>query len=269
MGFAREMVLVAVGWQVYGISRNPLHLGLVGLAEFLPLPLLALPAGAIADRLSRKLVFIASLAFDAAITALLIVVSLSGAEHALAVPRALVRERRRGGARQSRPHARCRRRSSRASLLTSALAIRSTVGQATVVTGPALGGLLFSNQPGARLRDRRRALPRGDRRRSRRSGRGRSSRSRSSSPAPGSAALLAGPALRPPNAGPARRDLARPRRRPLRRRRRAAAALRPRHPRGRAGRARDPPQRAGGGRAGRRDHAHAPAARRARRAGSS
>ena len=80
MGFAREMVLVAVGWQVYGISRNPLHLGLVGLAEFLPLPLLALPAGALADRLSRKLVLIASLAFDAAITAGLIVVSLGGAD---------------------------------------------------------------------------------------------------------------------------------------------------------------------------------------------
>ena len=29
MGFAREMVLVAVGWQVYDIDRNPLHLGLV------------------------------------------------------------------------------------------------------------------------------------------------------------------------------------------------------------------------------------------------
>src|SRR4029453_13663487 len=61
MGFAREMVLVAVGWQVYKINRNPLHPALVGLAEFLPLPLLALPAGAIADRLSRKLVFIALL----------------------------------------------------------------------------------------------------------------------------------------------------------------------------------------------------------------
>ena len=34
---AREIVFVAVGWQVYDISRNPLHLGLVGLAEFLPL----------------------------------------------------------------------------------------------------------------------------------------------------------------------------------------------------------------------------------------
>ena len=44
-GFGREMVFVAVGWQVYDISRNPLYLGLVGLAEFLPLLLFALPAG--------------------------------------------------------------------------------------------------------------------------------------------------------------------------------------------------------------------------------
>src|SRR5687767_10595213 len=78
-GFGQQMVFVAVGWQVYDISRNPLHLGLVGLAEFLPLPLLALPAGAISDRLSRKLVYIASLLADAVITALLLVVSLGGA----------------------------------------------------------------------------------------------------------------------------------------------------------------------------------------------
>ena len=32
-------------------------------------------------------------------------------------------------------------------LLTSALAIRSTVVQATVVTGPAIGGLLFAISP--------------------------------------------------------------------------------------------------------------------------
>ena len=78
-GFGREMVFVAVGWQVYDISRNPFHLGLVGLAEFLPLALFALPAGAIADRFSRKHVLIASLLIDAAITLALLVVSLSGA----------------------------------------------------------------------------------------------------------------------------------------------------------------------------------------------
>src|SRR5918997_6306858 len=74
-GFGREMVFVAVGWQVYDISGNPLPLGLVGLAEFLPLLLFAIPAGAVADRLSRKLVYIGSLVADAAITGLLLVVT--------------------------------------------------------------------------------------------------------------------------------------------------------------------------------------------------
>src|SRR3954453_1810967 len=50
-GLASQMLAVAIGWQVYAIHRNPLDLGLVGLMEFLPLPILALPAGQIADRL--------------------------------------------------------------------------------------------------------------------------------------------------------------------------------------------------------------------------
>ena len=50
------MLAVAIGWQVYAIHRNPLDLGLVGLMEFLPLPILALPAGQIADRLPRRAV---------------------------------------------------------------------------------------------------------------------------------------------------------------------------------------------------------------------
>ena len=48
------MVGVAVGWQVYAIHGNPLDLGLVGLAEFIPLLLVALPAGQLADRMSRR-----------------------------------------------------------------------------------------------------------------------------------------------------------------------------------------------------------------------
>ena len=45
MRFAEQMLAVAVGWQVYAIRRNPLDLGLIGLVEFVPLPLLALPGG--------------------------------------------------------------------------------------------------------------------------------------------------------------------------------------------------------------------------------
>jgi MFS family permease len=146
MGFGREVVLVAVGWQVYGISRNPLHLGLIGLAEFLPLPLLALPAGALADRLSRKLVYIASLAVDAVITALLLVVSLSGADSlwpflALSFASGVAAALGNPAVRAMPPTL------VPLELLTSALAIRSTVGQATVVMGPAVGGLLFAIRP--------------------------------------------------------------------------------------------------------------------------
>src|SRR5829696_7300645 len=73
--FAAQMVAVAVGWQVYSIHENPLHLGLIGLAEFVPLPLLALPAGQLADRVPRKLIFAASIVISALVTALLLVVT--------------------------------------------------------------------------------------------------------------------------------------------------------------------------------------------------
>src|SRR3990170_5251351 len=147
-GFGREMVFVAVGWQVYAIARNPFHLGLVGLAEFLPLLLFALPAGAIADRLPRKLVLIGSLVADAAITALLLLVSLSGAgslgpflalSFASGTSAALGNPAIRSMWPSLVP----------IELLTRALALRSTVFQATVVTGPAIGGLLFAVRPEA------------------------------------------------------------------------------------------------------------------------
>ncbi|MEJ7568879.1 MAG: MFS transporter [Gaiellaceae bacterium] len=145
-GFGREMVFVAVGWQVYDISRNPFHLGLIGLAEFLPLLLLALPAGAIADRFSRKLVYIVSLVLDAAITAGLLLVSLSGA--ASLWPFLALSFASGCSAALGNPAIRSMWPSLvPLPLLTSALALRSTVFQATVVTGPALGGLLFAIKP--------------------------------------------------------------------------------------------------------------------------
>lgn len=50
---ALEMQSVAVGWQVYEITRRPLDLGLVGLAQFLPGVFLFLVAGHTADRRDR------------------------------------------------------------------------------------------------------------------------------------------------------------------------------------------------------------------------
>jgi MFS family permease len=49
-----EMQSVAVGWQVYEITKRPLDLGLVGLAQFLPGILLFLLSGQAVDRFDRR-----------------------------------------------------------------------------------------------------------------------------------------------------------------------------------------------------------------------
>src|SRR5215468_9585154 len=51
---ATEMQALAVAWQVYGLTRRPLDLGMVGLAQFLPGILLFLVAGHTADRVPRQ-----------------------------------------------------------------------------------------------------------------------------------------------------------------------------------------------------------------------
>lgn len=56
MTFATQIVSVAVGWQVYDLTRDPFDLGLVGLVQFAPALLLVLVTGAVADRFGRRLV---------------------------------------------------------------------------------------------------------------------------------------------------------------------------------------------------------------------
>ena len=75
MQLAGSMIEVAIGWQVYDIHRSALDLGLVGLAAFLPLPLLALPAGHLADRFSRKLVYGLAVGLELAVAVSMIVVT--------------------------------------------------------------------------------------------------------------------------------------------------------------------------------------------------
>jgi MFS family permease len=62
---ATMVLSVAVGWQVYDIARDPLSLGLVGLAEFVPMFLLVLPGGDIVDLFNPRLIFAASLVGEA------------------------------------------------------------------------------------------------------------------------------------------------------------------------------------------------------------
>jgi MFS family permease len=51
---AYQMQTVAVGWQIYELTNNPFDLGLVGLVQFVPIVLLSLVIGQVADRYDRR-----------------------------------------------------------------------------------------------------------------------------------------------------------------------------------------------------------------------
>jgi MFS family permease len=74
---AWEMLGVAVGWQVYQLTRNPLYLGFVGLAQFLPFVLLVLPAGHVADRADRRMVLVCAYAVQGVCAGILLWFALS------------------------------------------------------------------------------------------------------------------------------------------------------------------------------------------------
>jgi MFS family permease len=142
-GFAMQMAQVAIGWQVYEIHHSAFDLGLIGLAEFAPVPLLALPAGSLADRLPRlTTVFVWGFA-DAAVMGLLLLVTLNGADElwqyvALAALTGVLAALGNPAGRSLIPEI------VPASMLTGALALRSIAGQMTTIAGPAVGGLLFA-----------------------------------------------------------------------------------------------------------------------------
>jgi predicted MFS family arabinose efflux permease len=145
-GVGSQIVAVAVGWQVYAIHRSAFDLGLIGLAEFVPQLTLALPAGQLADRFSRRGLMAVSAALEALTTSLLILVSLEGARElwpfivlAGAIGAAVVLGAPPG---RALPAA-----LAPPELLASALAIRSVTFQLAVVAGPALGGFLFATGP--------------------------------------------------------------------------------------------------------------------------
>ncbi|KXF79594.1 MFS transporter [Paramesorhizobium deserti] len=76
--FATQIVSVAVGWQIYDLTRDPFDLGLVGLVQFLPALLLVLVTGAASDRFGRRLIMGTTLAIEAAAAAFLLFLTLSG-----------------------------------------------------------------------------------------------------------------------------------------------------------------------------------------------
>ncbi len=66
-----QMMMVAMGWQMYTLTGSAWDLGLVGLCQFLPAVLLTLPAGHVADRGHRGHILAISMVAQTAIALLL------------------------------------------------------------------------------------------------------------------------------------------------------------------------------------------------------
>jgi len=64
MSFGIQIISVAVGWQIYDMTGDPIYLGLVGLVQFLPALVLVLFTGLVADHFPRRIVIQVCLAME-------------------------------------------------------------------------------------------------------------------------------------------------------------------------------------------------------------
>src|SRR5438094_6633105 len=71
----RQMLAVAVEWEIYRRTHSATALGLVGLVFAIPIVGFSLPAGHLADRISRKNIILVSQIFSSVTSALLALVS--------------------------------------------------------------------------------------------------------------------------------------------------------------------------------------------------
>lgn len=144
MIFGKMIETVAVGIHIYRQTGDPLSLGLIGLVQALPVLVLAIPGGQVADRWNRRRVMIGMLAVSAAVSMGLtlaaryelpvrwfyVLLGVGAVSQAMGSP-------------------------SRAALLpqivdrgifTNAVAWNTTVFHVAVMTGPAVGGLIVGAQ---------------------------------------------------------------------------------------------------------------------------
>ncbi len=139
---AVQMLVVAVGYQVYAVTGSALDLGLIGLSQFLPFIVLALPAGHVADVVDRRRILAITLGLLVVVavglaavaasrptdaTPVLLLMALFGAARAFSAP------------------------ASQSILVNlvpagefgNAVALSSSTYQVATVVGPALGGVLL------------------------------------------------------------------------------------------------------------------------------
>lgn len=140
---ANQMLLVAVAWQMYDLTRSAWSLGLVGLFQFLPALALALVSGHVADRHDRRHIVAMSLGLQLATAVVLLAATLDGwtgrdlilgLSLVLGVARSFQMTAQQALTPLLVPE----------SLLPRAMAFSSSGNQAAIIGGPAIGGFLYA-----------------------------------------------------------------------------------------------------------------------------
>ena len=139
---ALQMLLVALGWQVYDLTSSAWDLGLVGLAQFVPALALTIPAGQLVDLVDRRKVLAGALAIQAAVALVLAWASHGGwAERDLILGLAIAI----GASRALQMPAQQAMVPALVTLpqLPRATALSSAVMKFATIGGPALGGFIY------------------------------------------------------------------------------------------------------------------------------
>ncbi len=139
---AAQMMMVALGWQMYDLTGSAWDLGLVGLAQFIPALLLALPAGQVVDRLDRKRVLLAAMSVQAGVA---LALAWASHRHSLGRDAILLLSMVLGAVRAFMMPATQALLPQLVSLaqLPRALALASGAMQGAIIVGPAIGGLVY------------------------------------------------------------------------------------------------------------------------------
>jgi MFS family permease len=140
---AAQMIIMAVGWQVYHITGRVLDLGLIGLSQFLPFLVLVLFAGHAADQFDRRLIILVCLCTHAACAFLLLAFALArlgstlpifAVLAVLGIARAFQLPATQSFVPTIVP----------AATLRNALAVNSSANQVATIAGPSAGGVLYA-----------------------------------------------------------------------------------------------------------------------------
>ncbi|PIT83782.1 MFS transporter [Limnohabitans sp. 15K] len=143
---ANQMLMVAVAWHMYDLTSSAWDLGLVGLFQFVPALLFALPAGHVVDRFHRGRIF-ALCVFVQAMVAVLLVCSLEwhfasrGLILAISVLLGMTRAFQMPAQQALTPTLVPQH------LLPRAVALSSGSVQLAIIAGPALGGIIYAQGP--------------------------------------------------------------------------------------------------------------------------